>query len=83
MTSSGPGRRERLEERRDLVGVVLPVGVERDDGVGACIEGVAEPGAQGGALAGVGDLAEDGGAGGLGLAAVSSVEPSSTTTTGR
>ena len=41
----------RREEGRDLVGVVLAVGVERDDRVGSLVEGVPEAGPQGGALA--------------------------------
>ena len=62
---------------------MLAVGVERDDGLGAARQGVPEPGPQGGALARVRHLADDGRARGLGVVAVSSLEPSSTTTTGR
>ena len=62
-----PARLERGEEGRDLGRVVLAVGVERDDGLAALLEGVAEPAPQRRALAGVGDLAQDGRAGRLGL----------------
>ena len=66
MISSGWARREGGEERRDLVRVVLAVGVEGDDRLGSGVEGVPEAATQGRALAGVGDLAQDGRPGGLG-----------------
>ena len=65
--SSGPRRLECLEEERDLGRVVLAVGVERDDGHGAVLQGVAEAGAQCRALARIRDLAQDDGPGRLGL----------------
>jgi hypothetical protein len=46
---------------------MLPVGVERDDRRCTVLEGVSEAGAEGGALAGVRDLAQDGRAGHLRL----------------
>ena len=67
MIELGPRRLERREEERDLGRVVLAVGVERDDGRGALLEGVAEARPQRRALAGVRELAQDGGAGRLGL----------------
>ena len=79
----GPRRAERGDEARDLVGVVLAVGVERDDRVPALVEREAEPGRSAGALALVGDLADDPAPAASALAAVSSDEPSSTTSTGR
>ena len=67
MTSSGRLGCVGLEEGRDLGGVVLSVGVERDDRIGAGIDGVPEALAQRGALALVRKLADDVRAGGLGL----------------
>ena len=64
MTRSG--RRlggERGEERRDLGRVVLAVGVERQDRVGAVVERPAEAGPERGALALVRPLLDDGRAG--------------------
>ena len=75
--------RTRARKRRDLGRVVLAVGVERDDRGRSRIERVAEPGAQGRALAGIRDLAQDGRPGRSAAAAVSSLDPSSMTTTGR
>ena len=51
MTSSGRVGVERGEEGGDLGRVVLAVGVERDDRVGAGVEGVPEALAQRGTLA--------------------------------
>ena len=62
---------------------MLTVGVEGDDGLGAVLQGVAEAGPQGRSLARVRDLAQDVAPAASAWAAVSSVEPSSTTTTGR
>ena len=64
MMSSGrgpdaPGVAERRDEARDLVRVVLPVGVEREDRVVPLVEREAEPGPERGALALVGHLADD------------------------
>ena len=83
MTSSVASARERGEEARDLGRVVLAVGVERHDGRGARREGVPEAAPQRRALAGVGDLAQDGRPGRLGDGRGVVREPSSTTTTGR
>ncbi len=66
MTSSGPAGGEGLEEARDLGRVMLAVGVQGDDRGGPGIQGVAEAGAQGRALARVWDLAQDRGTGRLG-----------------
>ena len=50
---------ERLEEGRDVVGVVLAIGIEGDHGRDAVVQGVAEARPQRGALTGVRDLAQD------------------------
>ncbi len=70
MMSSGPRPRrprrpERRDEARDLVGVVLAVRVQREDGVPALVEREPEPRPERGALALVGDLADHPCPGGL------------------
>ena len=60
MMSSGRRSLERGEEGRDLVGIVLAVRIEGHDRGAPGIEGVAEPGPQCRALAGVRHLAQDG-----------------------
>ena len=65
---SGPrGARRRIgrDEARDLVGIVLAVGIERQDRRRAIRERAREPRSQRGALALVGDLADDLGPGRL------------------
>ena len=71
------------EEGRDLVGVVLAVRVERDDRVRSQVEGEPEAGPQGRALARFGTCWMTVAPAPSACVAVSSVEPSSTTTTGR
>ena len=75
---------ERREEERDLGRVVLAVGVERDDRHGAVLECVPEPGPERRTLARrSGAWTRTVAPAASALAAVSSVDPSSTTTTGR